>query len=86
MEIFGLGQTAIPDINEEPNTEAQTTVGLELFPKLTSIKVYDKTPYYMGTRMGRPEKAKERKMKPPVHVLFPFDHDSELQRSMQPVQ
>ncbi len=26
---------------------------------------------YVGARMGRPEKAKERKMSPPPHVLFP---------------
>jgi len=26
---------------------------------------------YIGTRMGRPEKAKKREMSPPVHVLFP---------------
>jgi len=26
---------------------------------------------YVGARMGRPEKARERKMSPPVHFLFP---------------
>jgi DNA polymerase II large subunit len=28
--------------------------------------------YRIGTRMGRPEKAAERKMNPPVHLLFPI--------------
>ncbi len=37
----------------------------------TGIKIRDKCPYTVGGRMGRPEKAKERKMSPPVHGLFP---------------
>jgi DNA polymerase II large subunit len=36
------------------------------------IKVMEKAPTFIGVRMGRPEKAKERKMRPPVNVLFPL--------------
>ncbi len=36
------------------------------------IKLRDRGVSWIGARMGRPEKAKERKMKPPVHVLFPI--------------
>jgi len=35
------------------------------------IKVRMKAPTYIGARMGRPEKAKPRKMQPPVNLLFP---------------
>jgi len=35
------------------------------------IRVREKAPTYIGARMGRPEKAKERRMSPPVNVLFP---------------
>jgi len=35
------------------------------------IKVRMKAPTYIGARMGRPEKAKPRKMQPPINVLFP---------------
>jgi DNA polymerase II large subunit len=38
---------------------------------LAGIEVKDKAPTYVGARMGRPEKAKRREMKPLVHVLFP---------------
>jgi DNA polymerase II large subunit len=38
------------------------TSGIELMPKFASS---------IAVRVGRPEKAAERKMKPPVHVLFP---------------
>jgi DNA polymerase II large subunit len=37
----------------------------------------------MGSRMGRPEKAKERTMNPPVQSLFPIGHDAKLQRLFQ---
>ncbi len=36
------------------------------------ITVKEKAPTYIGARMGRPEKAKERKMSPPVNALFPL--------------
>jgi DNA polymerase II large subunit len=38
---------------------------------LSGVTVRDKAPSYVGARMGRPEKAKRREMKPLVHVLFP---------------
>ena len=38
---------------------------------LSGLNVRDKGPTYVGGRMGRPEKAKRREMKPLVHVLFP---------------
>ena len=44
---------------------------LELLSLLSGVQVKDKAPTYVGGRMGRPEKAKHREMKPLVHVLFP---------------
>lgn len=35
------------------------------------VPVMDKSPTFVGARMGRPEKAKRREMKPLIHVLFP---------------
>jgi DNA polymerase II large subunit len=84
IEMLGFGQTRAPTIDLYTlSLTAADKVALDLFPTLTTLRVPDKAPYYMGSRMGRPEKAKERKMKPPVHVLFPLSHDSELQRSVQ---
>jgi len=45
--------------------------GLEAVNMISKVRIRNKAPTYIGLRMGRPEKAKERKMKPPVHVLFP---------------
>jgi DNA polymerase II large subunit len=44
---------------------------LDLLSLLSGVPVKDKAPSYVGGRMGRPEKAKHREMRPLVHVLFP---------------
>ncbi|MFH0817952.1 MAG: DNA polymerase II large subunit, partial [Candidatus Micrarchaeota archaeon] len=44
---------------------------LETVNRLAGVKVMKKAPTYIGARMGRPEKAKERLMKPAPNVLFP---------------
>jgi DNA polymerase II large subunit len=44
---------------------------LEFLTKTSGVTVKDKAPTYVGGRMGRPEKAKHRDMRPLVHVLFP---------------
>jgi len=45
---------------------------LDLVNKIGNIKIMDKAPTYIGTRVGRPEKSKERLMRPAPHVLFPI--------------
>jgi DNA polymerase II large subunit len=44
---------------------------LEAVSFLSGVGIKDKAPTYVGARMGRPEKAKRREMKPLVHVLYP---------------
>ncbi|MCW4015992.1 MAG: DNA polymerase II large subunit [Candidatus Bathyarchaeota archaeon] len=43
----------------------------ENIQKFTGVLVRAKAPSFVGARMGRPEKAKHREMKPLVHALFP---------------
>lgn len=45
---------------------------IDLINSLRNVKIRDKCPVYTGARMGRPEKAKDRRMKPPVQMLFPI--------------
>lgn len=40
--------------------------------KKSDVKIIAKSPTYIGTRVGRPEKSKERLMKPAPHVIFPI--------------
>ncbi len=44
---------------------------LEVIRNLSGIIVRPKALSRIGARMGRPEKARERKMSPPPHILFP---------------
>jgi DNA polymerase II large subunit len=44
---------------------------LEVVSFLSGVEIKDKAPTFVGARMGRPEKAKRREMKPLVHVLYP---------------
>ena len=45
---------------------------LEALKYLSGITIRAKAPTFVGARMGRPEKAKRREMKPLVHILFPI--------------
>ena len=61
---LGYGTTNMVDCT-------QTATVFEAISLLSGVQVKDKSPTYVGARMGRPEKAKRREMKPLVHVLFP---------------
>src|ERR671910_331323 len=45
---------------------------IEFVNKTSGVLVMPKFSSAIAVRVGRPEKAAERKMKPPVHVLFPI--------------
>ncbi|HEC89805.1 MAG TPA: DNA polymerase II large subunit, partial [Thermoplasmatales archaeon] len=53
---------------------------ISLVSHLSGLIIREKAPFRIGTRMGRPEKAAERKMRPPPHVLFPLGHYGTNQR------
>lgn len=50
----------------------QAKTVLDAVNSLSGAPIKDKIPTNVGARMGRPEKAKRREMKPLVHVLFPI--------------
>ncbi|MDH5481345.1 MAG: DNA polymerase II large subunit [Candidatus Bathyarchaeota archaeon] len=55
-----------------PNLDFSSTSSiLEAISLLSNMQIRKKAPTLVGSRMGRPEKAKRREMKPLVHVLFP---------------
>ncbi|MBU0929441.1 MAG: DNA polymerase II large subunit, partial [Nanoarchaeota archaeon] len=63
-------------IDEKKNT-------LENINKISEIKLRDKSGIYIGSRMGRPEKAKMRKMIGSPHVLFPVGEEGGKLRCFQ---
>lgn len=75
-EITALKGT-LAEINE-PNWQGDN--GLEILSSTLNIK--DKYPVFVGARMGRPEKAKPRKLNPPIHVLLPMGKSGAKSRSI----
>jgi len=53
---------------------------VSIVSRLAGIQIRARAPFRIGTRMGRPEKAAARKMKPPPHVLFPLGNYGGSQR------
>ncbi|MCD6575982.1 MAG: DNA polymerase II large subunit [Nanoarchaeota archaeon] len=55
---------------------------LDVVNSLSKVKVRDRVGIYVGARLGRPEKAKLRKMKGSPHVLFPVSSQGGRMRSL----
>ncbi len=53
---------------------------VSIVSQLAGVQIRARAPFRIGTRMGRPEKAAARKMKPPPHVLFPLGNYGGSQR------
>ena len=60
--------------------DASIRDSLGLVSELSDIRIYPRAVTRIGARMARPEKAKERKMKPPPHLLFPIGNSGGAQR------
>lgn len=56
---------------------------LEKINKISNIQIKDRAGVFIGTRMGRPEKGKQRKLTGSPHVLFPIGEEGGRLRSIQ---
>ncbi|MBW2979924.1 DNA polymerase II large subunit [Candidatus Woesearchaeota archaeon] len=56
---------------------------LEIINLISKVKLRDKAGVFIGARMGRPEKAKMRKLTGSPHVLFPVGEEGGKLRSFQ---
>src|SRR5438552_16940531 len=65
-----------------PEPEQEECNALERLSYLGGFPVKSKAPNYVGARMGRPEKAKERVMTPKVHCLFPTGQFGGMRRDI----
>ncbi len=50
--------------------------------RLAGVRIPARGPSRIGARVGRPEKARQRKMSPNVHALFPVGEAGGVQRSL----
>src|SRR5215217_152814 len=86
LELLGVVHSIMHDqIHLDDNSQAislrrllggpaivESNNAIEFVNKSSGILVMPKFCSAIAVRVGRPEKAAERKMKPPVHVLFPI--------------
>ena len=79
-EIFNINslREEISAIKPEENKGT-----LFLINQISDIKIRDKSGVFIGARMGRPEKAKMRKLTGSPHVLFPIGEEGGRLRSFQ---
>ncbi|HLC57137.1 MAG TPA: DNA polymerase II large subunit [Candidatus Nanoarchaeia archaeon] len=65
------------------NGELNGENGLEIVNKICGVKIRDKSGLFIGARMGRPEKAKMRKLTGSPQTLFPVGAEGGKMRSFQ---
>ena len=58
---------------------------LEAINSVSKIPIRDRVGFSIGARMGRPEKAEVRRMRPAVHVLFPVGRAMASERRIERV-
>ncbi|MDO5851292.1 MAG: DNA polymerase II large subunit [Methanobacteriaceae archaeon] len=56
-------------LNQQLDTTCNSSI--EAVHKISPVKIKIRDPVYIGARVGRPEKTKERLMRPAPHSLFP---------------
>jgi len=78
-ELFSLGS----ETYVEPHVNNESPDIVSLVNKFSSVKIRDKSGVFIGARMGRPEKAKMRKLTGSPHVLFPIGEEGGRLRSFQ---
>lgn len=67
---------------EESGGIDEGEIVLEIINKLSDFKIKDKAGEFIGSRMGRPEKAKLRKLTGSPNVLFPIGEEGGRLRSV----
>jgi len=77
----GGGDAAAPAANAGRGA-VTASASSKFLSEASGIMVRDKGRSFIGARMGRPEKAKERIMRPPIHVLFPIGLAGGAQRDI----
>lgn len=75
---LGLNDKDLTKVGDSENEDV-----LGYLSELSGVDIKSKGPVAVGSRMARPEKAKERKMNPPVHTLFPLGKYGTNQRLVE---
>ncbi|MEK6849537.1 MAG: DNA polymerase II large subunit [Nanoarchaeota archaeon] len=79
---LGIKDTLPTDLHDRVKLAQDESV-LALVQSLSSVPLRDKSGTYIGSRMGRPEKAKQRKLTGSPHGLFSIGEEGGRMRSFQ---
>ena len=91
-QLGNLDEKSISYVKERHTPEREDTTGvaymfsdtaLQLVQEISLLKIRDKSGTFIGARMGRPEKAKQRKLNGSPHVLFPVGEEGGRLKSFQ---
>ncbi|TFG33889.1 DNA polymerase II large subunit [Candidatus Thorarchaeota archaeon] len=84
MILSDAPETILAQIGD--NTKApKGQSSLEILNSVSEVILRDKAGFSIGARMGRPEKAEARKMRPPVQSLFPVGRAKGTERRIEEV-
>lgn len=76
-DAYALINTLKEPLNVNDNLKT-----LDALNQVSDVKIMAKAPTYLGGRVGRPEKTKERMMKPAPHALFPIGTNGGSRRNI----
>jgi DNA polymerase II large subunit len=76
-EAYTLLNTLKRPLDTEDNISTMEAVN-----QVSPVEIMAKAPTYLGGRVGRPEKTKERMMKPAPHALFPIGTNGGSRRNI----
>ncbi|HML05653.1 MAG TPA: DNA polymerase II large subunit, partial [Methanobacterium sp.] len=74
---FVLLNTIVEELDD-----SKDHVTLKALNDISPVEIRANAPTYIGARVGRPEKTKERKMKPAPHALFPIGTNGGSRRNI----
>ncbi|NWF96144.1 MAG: DNA polymerase II large subunit [Candidatus Thorarchaeota archaeon] len=83
IQLLDSPVTILAQLGDKRKREGSGKSPLEWLNSIADVELKDKAGFSIGARMGRPEKAEERKMKPPVHALFPLGREMSTSRSIE---
>lgn len=85
--MFNLGIESGEDLEEKFDLISMKAKGsddvLDIINSLSKLRIRDKSGTFIGARMGKPDKAKLRKLTGSPHVLFPVGEEGGRLRSFQ---
>ena len=82
LHLLSIEEKSLKDLVSEKHFNLSENV-LEAVNVVSNFQIKDKAGTFIGARMGRPEKAKLRKLTGSPHVLFPVGSEGGRLRSIQ---